>query len=134
MYYSDTPTMEIKEYDYNNKTGEIRFNRVAVKIPRGIGAPDGMTIDSEGKLWVAQWGGYCIARWDPLTGKLLAKINVPSSNVTSCAFGGPNLDILYITTAATGVRSSDLEKYPQSGNLFMAKPGVKGVKPFYFKL
>ncbi len=132
MYYVDTPTNEVKEYAYNDKTGEIRFTRVAVKIPRDMGSPDGMTIDSEGKLWVAHWGGYCVGCWNPETGQLEAKVEVASAQVTSCAFGGPNLDILYITTARTGIRGDALTKYPLSGNLFMAKPGVKGVKASYF--
>ena len=133
MYYVDTPTNEVKEYAYDNKSGEIQFTRVAVKVPRNMGSPDGMTIDSEGNLWIAHWGGYCVGCWNPETGALLAKVEVPASQVSSCAFGGPNLDMLFITTARTGIRGEALTKYPLSGNLFMAKPGVKGVKASYFR-
>lgn len=133
MYYVDTPTNEVKEYAYDNKSGEIRFTRVAVKIPRNMGSPDGMTIDSKGKLWIAHWGGYCVGCWNPETGELEAKVEVPAAQVSSCAFGGPDLDILFITTARTGIRGDALTKYPQSGNLFMAKPGVKGVKASFFR-
>lgn len=98
MYYNDTPTMTVQAFDYNNTTGELSNRRIAVRIPQGIGAPDGMTIDAEGKLWVALWGGYAVARFDPNTGALLEKIKVPAPHVTSCAFGGKNLETLYITT------------------------------------
>jgi sugar lactone lactonase YvrE len=96
-----------------------------------MGGPDGMTIDAEGKLWVAHWGGSMIGRWDPETGELIARIEVPAPNVTSCAFGGPDLNILYITTAG-GDDPKMLEKYPLAGSVFRAYPGVKGVKADFF--
>jgi sugar lactone lactonase YvrE len=132
MYYNDTPTLTVQAFDYDDKTGEIKNGRVAVRIPKGTGAPDGMTIDAEGKLWVALWGGNCVARFDPLTGELLQKINVPAPNVSSCAFGGKNLDILYITTARAWVSPEKLKEFPLSGGLFAVKPGVKGVPAYFY--
>jgi sugar lactone lactonase YvrE len=128
MYYNDTPTGCVKAYDFDLASGEISNERVAVIIPSSMGAPDGMTIDSEDKLWVAHWGGSMVGRWDPLTGKLLAKVEVPAPNVTSCAFGGPELDILYITTAREGMPEEDIRKYPEAGSIFKVVPGIKGVK------
>ncbi|HLF35031.1 MAG TPA: SMP-30/gluconolactonase/LRE family protein [Cyclobacteriaceae bacterium] len=127
MYYNDTPTGCVKAYDFDLSSGEISNERIAVIIPSSMGAPDGMTIDSADKLWVAHWGGGMVGRWDPLTGKLLAKVVVPAPNVTSCAFGGPELDVLYITTAREGMSEDDILKYPEAGSIFKVAPGVNGV-------
>ncbi|MDR2383318.1 MAG: SMP-30/gluconolactonase/LRE family protein [Prevotellaceae bacterium] len=133
MYYIDTNTGKVVAYDYDNSTGDISNPRDAVVIPAGVmGGPDGSTIDSEGMIWVAHWGGSCVARWNPQTGELLCKVEIPARHVTSCAFGGENLDILYITTAREGLNENDLREYPLSGGLFVVKPGVKGVKANLF--
>ncbi|MDR1583017.1 MAG: SMP-30/gluconolactonase/LRE family protein [Prevotellaceae bacterium] len=132
MYYIDTNTGKVVAYDYDNRTGDISNPHDAVIIPKGMGAPDGSTIDSEGMIWVAHWGGACVTRWNPKTGELLYKVEVPAKQVTSCAFGGKNLDILYITTAREGLGDKDLQEYPLSGGLFVVKPGVKGVKANLF--
>src|SRR3546814_21010616 len=71
MYYVDTPTLTVMAFDYDNATGRIDNGRLVVKVRPGMGAPDGMTIDAEAQLWVAMWGGGCVARWDPETGKSL---------------------------------------------------------------
>ena len=133
MYYIDTPTKEVKEYDYDNETGTISFSKIAVKIPEGLGYPDGMTIDSEGMIWIGMWEGFCVTRWNPTTSELLMKIEVPVSRVTSCAFGGKNLDILYITTAKIGASAEELQKYPYSGGLFSVKTGHKGIANCSYK-
>lgn len=127
MYYNDTPTQQIARYRYDMESGDILFDGIAVSIAKGTGSPDGMTIDSQGRLWVAQWGGYGVYCYDPLTGKLLTKIEVPAPNVASCAFGGENLDTLYITTARAGMTDEQLANYPLSGSLFVCKPGATGV-------
>jgi sugar lactone lactonase YvrE/acetyl esterase/lipase len=133
MYYNDTPTGTIQGFDYDDKTGAITNRRVVVRIPRGTGSPDGMTIDAEGNLWVALWGGGCVAKFDPRTGELLQKVKVPAPNVSSCAFGGENLETLYITTARAWVNDARLKEFPLSGGLFAVKPGVKGVPAEYYK-
>ena len=132
MYYIDTPTQKVMKYDYDNKTGEISNPEIAVEVPQEMGSPDGMTIDAAGNIWVALWGGFAVACWNPETGKLLQTIKVPAKNVTSCAFGNTDLGTLYITTARVGNTGEELEKYPLSGGVFKTKPGVKGVQAFYF--
>ncbi len=132
MYYIDTPTREVVMFCYDDETGRIDSGRVVIRIPQEMGGPDGMTIDAEGKLWIAHYGGGAVRRWDPDNGKLLKTVNVPAKNVTSCAFGGADLDILYITTARQGNSAEDLAKYPYSGGLFSCRPGVKGVKANLF--
>lgn len=133
MYYNDTPTNTVQAFDYDDKTGNISNRRVAVTIPRGTGSPDGMTIDAEDNLWVALWGGYCVAKFNPRTGELLQKIKVPAPNVSSCAFGGKDLETLYITTARQGMNADRLKEFPLSGGLFSVKPGVRGVPACFYK-
>jgi sugar lactone lactonase YvrE len=133
MYYIDSPTMQIKAYDYDHDTGDISNPRVVVEVPEDAGVPDGMAIDAEGKLWVAHWGGKAVIRWNPDDGQLMQKINVPAPHVTSCAFGGDTLETLYITTAREELDEEQLENYPQSGGLFKAKPGVKGLPTYVFR-
>lgn len=132
MYYNDTPTRRIVRYGYDEVTGDIVYEGIAVTIPEGTGSPDGMAIDAQDRLWVAQWGGYGVYCYDPRTGELLAKIEVPAPHVASCAFGGENLDELYITTARAGLSDEQLEKYPLSGSLFRCKPGVEGGSMYRF--
>ncbi len=132
MYYIDTPTQKVVQYDYNNATGEITNKKVAVGIQKEIGSPDGMTIDADGNLWIALWGGAAVGCWNPETGKLIRKIEVPAKNVTSCAFGDEDLGTLYITTARTGTSNEELLKYPNAGGVFKIRTGTKGVNAFFF--
>ncbi len=132
MYYIDTPTSTIKAFDYNNETGEISNGKIAVKIPTSLGFPDGMTIDEENMLWVGMWNGNAVIRFNPVTGKVISKIEVPAHNITSCAFGGENLDILYITSASVDMTAEEIEKYPLAGSIFKVKPGVKGVNSNFY--
>lgn len=132
MYYIDTPTSKIMAYDYDINTGTISNERVAVEVSLEDGYPDGMTIDSEDMLWVGLWNGNAIAHFNPKTGELISKIKVPAHNITACAFGGENLDILYITTARIDMTPEELDSLPLSGSVFKVVPGVKGVKASFF--
>lgn len=134
MYYIDTPTAKIRAYDFDVASGAISNERTAVHVPDTLGFPDGMTIDTEGMLWVGMWNGNAVARFNPDTGKLISKIEVPAHNVTACAFGGKDLDILYITTASVDMTEEEHAKFPKAGSVFKAVPGVKGVKSSFFKL
>jgi len=133
MYFVDTPTQQVQAFAYDDATGRIGQGRVVIGVPEAEGEPDGMTIDKEGKLWIALHGGAAVGRFDPDTGKLLGKIQVPAPNVTSCAFGGKELDTLYITTAREGLSDQKLETYPLSGGLFSVKPGICGVAADFYK-
>lgn len=132
MYYIDTPTAEVKAYDYDDVTGNITNERVAIQVTNDLGYPDGMAIDENDNLWIGMWNGNAVIQFDPNSGKMMSKIEVPAHNVTSCAFGGENLDILYITTASVDMTDEELKKFPLAGSIFKVNPGVKGVKsPFY---
>jgi len=130
FYYIDTPTKMVQAYHYDSESGEIGFDRTAIEIPEEMGSPDGMAIDSEGMLWIAHYGGFGVCRWNPETGKLMEKIEIPVPNVTSCAFVGENLDKLLVTTASENLSEEELRKYPESGNVFLAEMKVKG-RPAY---
>ncbi len=132
MYYIDSRTKQVAAFDYCPESGNITNKRVAVEIPGGGGIPDGMTVDEEGMLWVAQWGAYQVSRWDPDAGRLLQEIPVPASNVTCCAFGGSELDELYITTSRIGVTADNVSQQRHAGGLFRARPGVRGSEAFRF--
>ncbi|ULQ51394.1 SMP-30/gluconolactonase/LRE family protein [Flavihumibacter fluvii] len=128
MYHIDSETKKVESYSYDIDHLDIRHEKTLVEIPAGKGSPDGMTMDEEGMLWIAQWGGFCVSRWDPGTGKQIGAIEVPVPHVSACIFGGDNLDQLYITTARQNLTEESRQKYPDSGSVFVAHPGVKGFK------
>lgn len=131
MYYIDTLAMKVELFDYNN--GQISNRRTLVEISDGMGYPDGMCSDSEDNIWVAFWMGSCVRGFDGKTGKQIAEIKLPVPKVTSCCFAGENLDQLIITTAVGNPgEEMDLDKYPQSGYIFIANPGVTGKKTNLF--
>ncbi|MCI0338859.1 MAG: SMP-30/gluconolactonase/LRE family protein [Acidobacteria bacterium] len=127
MYYIDSPTQKVVAYDYDRATCEIADPRTVIEVPDGMGYPDGMTIDTEGMLWIAHWDGAQICRWNPMNGELLATIQVPVSRPTSCVFGGENFDTLYITSARTRLDEKMLAAQPLAGSIFKCRPGVCGL-------
>lgn len=132
FYYIDTPTCEIKAFDYDLNTGEIANPRTAIRVPESMGWPDGMTSDIQGNLWIAMWGGARVTRWNPHTGQLLEQISVPALQTSSCVFGGKNMNELYVTSARVGMNDDDLKKYPRSGGLFRVLTNIEGMPTFEF--
>ena len=132
FYYIDTPTREVKAFDYDLSTGQIANPRVVITVPEALGWPDGMTSDMEGNLWIAMWSGAQITRWNPSEGQLLKEIPLPAKNITSCAFGGENLNELYITSARVGLDEADLAVYRHSGSLMRLETKVQGMPAFEF--
>jgi sugar lactone lactonase YvrE len=128
MYYIDTPTGQMDAFDYDIESGGISNRRLAVKNSWG-GYFDGMTIDAEDNVYVAIWEGGCVIKINPRTGELLEKIEVPGAfNITTCAFGGKDLQDLYITSA-----TADSAKYPNSGALFRVHiPDAQGLPAFEY--
>lgn len=128
FYFIDSPTYEVAAFDYDVDTGDIANRKTAIQIDKSLGLPDGMAIDEEDMVWIAHWGGGKVTRWDPQTGKLLDRINVPGASlVTSCAFGGPNLDDLFITSASVGLNDEQKKVQTLAGGIFRIKLNVKGV-------
>jgi sugar lactone lactonase YvrE len=125
LYHNDTGLGVVYRFDLG-PAGEIGNRTEFLKFPRDWGFPDGMTVDAEGGLWIAHWGGGRISRFTP-DGKLDRSIPLPASQITSCTFAGPDLDRLFVTSAA-----KDRPDEPQAGMLFEVDPGVRGLAPNLF--
>lgn len=133
MYYIDSPTRQVVAFDYDRDSGAITNQRVVVEIEDPGAVPDGMTIDERGYLWIALWGGSAVVCHDPETGQRYDTVELPTSLITSCAFGGENLEDLYITCARTDLSEEELKAQPYAGGLFRTKVGVKGVPSFAYQ-
>lgn len=105
--------------------------REFARFAEGQGYPDGMTVDAEGCVWIAFWDGWCLRRLSP-EGEIIDEVKVPVARPTSCTFGGPSLDRLYVTSASIGLSENELAMQPNAGGLFLLSPGVHGIsdRPF----
>lgn len=125
MYHTDSALQRVYAFDLA-ADGSASNRRPFLQFGDGDGYPDGMTVDAEDCLWIAFWDGWCVRRFSP-AGARLAEIAVPAQRPTSCAFGGPALDRLFITSARRDLGEEELLLQPEAGGLFMTVPGVKGV-------
>ena len=130
FYFTDTLTGIIFSYDFDLENGKISNKKEFAKHDRGF--PDGSTVDSEGYLWSCRWGGSCVVRFNP-QGNVDDIIELPVENITSCTFGGSNLQTLFITTARWGMTKEDIEKNSQAGSLFAIDLDIKGISDNSFK-
>ncbi|WP_396634866.1 SMP-30/gluconolactonase/LRE family protein [Maribacter sp. R86514] len=96
LYFIDTPTKKVAKYAYDLNTGNVQFDSYVIEL-KGEGSPDGMCIDNNGMLWIAEWGGSCVSQWNPLGGNKIQQLELPCINITSCCFDD-NAN-LYVTTA-----------------------------------
>lgn len=133
LFYIDTLTRQIAKFDYDPTLGIIGDRKVFYEFSPGSGSPDGMTIDLEGNLWVALWGGSRIVRINSI-GQLTDEIPLPVSQPTSVAFGGKDLNQLYITSACYHLNEVNLKKEPLAGSLFVVEVGIPGREEFTFSL
>jgi L-arabinonolactonase len=125
MYFADTPTKIIRCYDYDLDSGDLSGERTFATV-EGPGFPDGSTVDADGCLWNAEWGGGRVVRYTP-DGRVDRAVALPCSQVTCCAFGGARLDRLYVTTARIGLDAAALAREPHAGALFVIDAGVTGL-------
>jgi sugar lactone lactonase YvrE len=125
MYHNDSARQLTYVFDLDD-AGNPANRRVFLEFGEGDGCPDGMTVDAEGCLWIAFWDGSAIRRYAP-QGDLLETIEMPVTRPTSCTFGGPDLDRLYVTSASIGLDETALRMQPNAGGLFMVTPGVQGI-------
>lgn len=128
MYYTDTGAREIYLFDYDRASGAITNRRAFARVPNrpGEGGPDGMTVDAEGYVWSARWGGSCLVRYAP-DGAEVQRIHFPAQRVSSVIFGGEDYADMYVTTAG-GENKAELG--PGAGALYRVRSGVKGVAEF----
>jgi sugar lactone lactonase YvrE len=132
MYYIDTPTRRVDVFEYDLPAGRMSERRPWLVLgPDEPGNPDGQTIDTDGGLWVAMWGAAAVYRYDE-HGRLDVVVRVPASHVTSCTFGGPDLDDLYITCAWSERSDAERAAEPLAGSLFQVRPGRRGHPPVTF--
>ena len=126
LYYIDSPTRAVQAFDYERESGQISRRRIALDLTAQAGFPDGCTIDTNGNLWIAHWDGGCVDCWDPVRAKLLDTVRIPVGQVTTCTFGGPRLDTLFITTAACNLTDAQHREQPEAGFVFAANVGASG--------
>jgi sugar lactone lactonase YvrE len=131
LYYVDTASRGIDMFDYDLTTGVATNRRRFVDIDRADGLPDGITVDQDGHVWVALYLGGVVRRYDP-SGRWVGKVTMPIARVTSCGFGGPQLDDLYITSANHIIVDDGRPHEPHAGALFRCHPGVRGLPTHRF--
>jgi sugar lactone lactonase YvrE len=131
FYYADSGHRVVYTADYDVDRGEIGPLRPLLEPPPEDGSPDGLTVDDEGMLWIAFWGGAAVRRFDP-DGRLLEEVPTGAPHTTSCCLGGADGRTLFITTAATGLTPEQLAAAPRSGRLLATRVDVPGppARPF----
>ncbi len=131
MYFIDSLASGLDVFDFDVGTGGLSGRRRLVTVATGEGSADGMTVDSEGFVWIAVYGGGAIRRYSP-SGELALVVELPVGQPTSCTFGGPDLRDLYITSARQHMSASQLAAEPLSGGLFRCRPGPVGLPAHAF--
>ncbi len=133
MYFVDSAARTIWCYDFDLATGMPTARRVFAQLTEADGYPDGLCVDAEDHVWSAHWAGARITRYRP-GGTRERTIEIPAPNVTSCCFGGTDLDVLYVTTARIGLDAAVLHRAPLAGGLFAVTGlGVRGTPAHRFK-
>ena len=126
LYYNDTIARHVDMFDFDLATGTIGNREHLIEFRDGPGVPDGMAVDAQGCIWVAVWGGWCVRRYSP-DGRLVGIIGLPVEKVTSCCFGGKNLNELFITTSRYELSEAEFAEQPLGGSLFRFDMGVTGL-------
>jgi L-arabinonolactonase len=132
MYHADTIRRTVWAWDSDPERGEIANRRVFVTLSGNEGNPDGATVDAEGFVWLAHWGGWQLTRHDP-AGRTERVVRLPVQCPTCPAFGGPDLGVLYVTSATIGLSASELVAQPCAGGILALDPGVRGLPEARFR-
>jgi sugar lactone lactonase YvrE len=126
MYHTDTPSRRIYRYDFDTDNGAISNKSLLVRTDKGC-FPDGATVDAEGYIWSAQWAASQVVRYSP-EGDVDFVLPLAVSQPTCVAFGGPELNLLFVTSAYQGMDTEDCAAEPQAGNLFIFQTDIKGIE------
>ena len=126
LYVSEMFANKITAYDYEIESGTAGNRRVFVAIPEDAGKPDGLTVDSQGFVWAAHWGGWRVTRYDP-AGNLEREVRFPTELVTCIGFGGENLNELFVTTAWYDLNNQQRKDQPLAGDLFRIQTDITGI-------
>jgi L-arabinonolactonase len=132
MYHADTCARRVWAWDFDPDRGEVANRRTFVQVPDDEGAPDGATVDVEGFVWIAHWNGWRVTRYDP-AGRVARVVRLPVQRPTCPAFGGANLDVLYVTSASIGLSADERAQQPWAGSLLALDPGVRGLPEARFR-
>lgn len=131
LYLNETGHARTWEFAFDPASGALGERRLWLQHADADGTPDGMTTDAAGHLWIARWGGAAVT-CHAADGRMLARIELPTEQVTSCCFGGPDLRTLFITTACTGLDLAQRRAQPLAGGLFAVALDAPGITPFVF--
>ncbi len=129
FYYVDSLAHNLSIFDYDNTSHQITNRRILREFPQDGGVPDGLSIDADGHVWLAIWGGSMVLHLHGRTGELIGQIDLPVTQVTSCTFGGPAGKTLYITSARTGLDEAELQRQPLAGSIFQVETHTQGLPP-----
>lgn len=125
FYLIDSPLRKIYAYRFEGETGEIRDRTVLIDLGDEPVEPDGLAVDNAGNLWTALWDGWCVACFSP-TGEALGRVSLPVQRPTCPAFGGPNHQTLYVTTASVGLSQTEIQQGFYAGDVFAIAAPVPG--------
>lgn len=131
IYFADSAERRVYSAEFDPELGQLRGQQVFFETPEGE-VPDGLSVDEEGNVWLAVWGGSVVLCLSP-KGDVRRWIDLPTPRVSSCAFGGPNRTTLFITTAAEGASEDERTADRAMGALFAVEPGVRGIVPEKFR-
>ncbi|WP_029012631.1 SMP-30/gluconolactonase/LRE family protein [Niveispirillum irakense] len=132
LYFADSPTQKIRVFDFNAAAGTLANPRLFAEMAPG-NYPDGAIIDAEGHMWTAQWGGSRVLRYRP-DGTLAYELTLPVEQPTCVAFGGPDMDILCVTSARDGLSEAALETQKEAGHTFLFKMDVQGLAEIPYQM
>lgn len=131
FYYADSMLGNIYHYAFNAQTGTLSDKRLFARVPRG-GGPDGAAVDASGTIWSAQWAASKILAFNP-NGDIIAEQPIPASQPTCVAFGGPDMNLMIVTSARDGLSNKRLETEPSAGNVFIFKTNITGLPEATYK-
>lgn len=131
LYHADSPSRSIRGYRFDVENGTASGPRVFAVTPPGV-EPDGSAVDTDGGVWSAQWGGSRVVRYTA-EGEMDVVVDMPVSQPSCVAFGGADLDLLFVTSAREGLGARDLAAEPRAGDLFVYRTNFRGLPAFRFR-